>query len=188
MGESTLISLYGQPLDQVWIRLAIKGYWGRFSHISCGGSFENSRHFKRSCSLRCSSHTSWYITKIIAVCWRYIWINYQLAVLFQMLCLPGFFLVHSSCHLFFTVKNIILNWDTWIESRPFPCSFLLAGPRQRRAFWADSAPFVDTGLSCRHLQKLPRTRLKSGEKSKSQNLVKKSQNLPWAWSNLKDNF
>ena len=43
------------------------------------------------------------------------------------------------------IENIIANWDAQIESRPFPCSFLLAGPRQRRAVWADSVPFVDTG-------------------------------------------
>ena len=57
----------------------------------------------------------------------------------------GLFFAHILRHLFFTVKKLIVNWDTWIKSRPFPCSFLLAGPRQRRAFWADSAPFVDTG-------------------------------------------
>ena len=44
------------------------------------------------------------------------------------------FFVHISHHLFFTVKNIVLNRDTLIESRPFPCSFLLAGPCQQRAF------------------------------------------------------
>ena len=42
-------------------------------------------------------------------------------------------------------KTLPYFWKTWIESRQFPCSFLLAGPCQRRAFRADSAPFVDTG-------------------------------------------
>ena len=40
----------------------------------------------------------------------------------------GFFLCTFHAILFF--KNIIPNWDTWIESGPFPCSFLLASPRQ----------------------------------------------------------
>ena len=39
----------------------------------------------------------------------------------------------------------MLYRDVQIESSQFPCSFLLAGPRQQRAFGADSAPFVDTG-------------------------------------------
>ena len=29
----------------------------------------------------------------------------------------GLFFVHISRHLFFTIKNIVVNWDTWIESR-----------------------------------------------------------------------
>ena len=41
----------------------------------------------------------------------------------------------------FKVSRQVL-WKTWIKSHPFPCSWL---PRQRKAFWADSAPFVDTG-------------------------------------------
>ena len=48
-------------------------------------------------------------------------------------------------HATFIIENIIPNWDAQIESRLFPRSFLLAGPRQRRDFWADSVPFVDTG-------------------------------------------
>ena len=35
-------SLSGQPLDQVWIRLARKGFWGNGSAMSCGGSFRRS--------------------------------------------------------------------------------------------------------------------------------------------------
>jgi len=42
--------------------------------------------------------------------------------------------VHISRHSFFIVKNIVVNWDTWIESRLFPSSFLLASPRQWRGF------------------------------------------------------
>ena len=52
---------------------------------------------------------------------------------------------HLSSWFFFNFKHIISNWDTWIKSHLFPCSFLPAGPHQQRAFWADSAPFVDTG-------------------------------------------
>ena len=35
-------SLSGQPLDQVWIRLARKGFWGSHTAMSCGGSFRSS--------------------------------------------------------------------------------------------------------------------------------------------------
>ena len=37
----------------------------------------------------------------------------------------GLFFAHISRHLFF-IKTLIINWDTWIESHLFPCSFLLA--------------------------------------------------------------
>jgi len=67
------------------------------------------------------------------------------------------FFVHISNHLFFTVKNIVVNRDTWIKSSPFPCSFLLTGPRQLRAFWADLQLHWQ-GPSRRHPRKLLRTR------------------------------
>ena len=47
---------------------------------------------------------------------------------------------------FFSSQNTLPSiWKALSESCQFPCSFLLASPRQWRAFWADSAPFVDTG-------------------------------------------
>ena len=39
---TTQKSLSGQPLDQVWIRLARKGFWGSHTAMSCGGSFWSS--------------------------------------------------------------------------------------------------------------------------------------------------
>ena len=39
---TTQKSLSGQPLDQVWIRLARKGFWGSHTAMSCGGSFRSS--------------------------------------------------------------------------------------------------------------------------------------------------
>ena len=63
---------YGQPLDRVWIRLAIKGFWTRTPDISSGGSFRSSGwgrshgspeilwaffcHFKTCCR---TVHMSW---------------------------------------------------------------------------------------------------------------------------------
>ena len=35
-------SLSGQPLDQVWIRLARKGFWSYHTAMSSGGSFRSS--------------------------------------------------------------------------------------------------------------------------------------------------
>ena len=49
--------------------------------------------------------------------------------------------------------------ETWIESRPFPCSFLFAIPRQQRTFWADSAFWALHwhGTSLHHRLQLPMT-------------------------------
>jgi len=46
--------------------------------------------------------------------------------------------------MFFSSQKT-LPFQAWSESYTFACSILLAGPCKRRAFWADSAPFVDTG-------------------------------------------
>jgi len=85
--------------------------------------------------------------------------------------------VHISRHLFsfiFTLKNIIVNWETWIASHPFPCSFLLAAPRRWRAFWADLSPFVDT-RNVGNIPKNYRDELScQATKTKKVNLVKKS--------------
>ena len=45
--------------------------------------------------------------------------------------------------------RFLRNFITWINSQPFPCYcylfLLFADHRKRRAFWAETVPFVDTG-------------------------------------------
>jgi len=60
--------------------------------------------------------------------------------------------------------RVLRSFINSIYSRMFPCSFLLTGPRQWWAFWADLAPFIDTGrLVVTHVnyQKLGRSQIKS---------------------------
>ncbi len=67
--------------------------------------------------------------------------------------ISGLFFVHISCHLFYTVKNIVVNCDTWIESRPFRSS----SPTKGFLSWLGALRWH--GPSRCHPRKLPRTRL-----------------------------
>ena len=56
----------------------------------------------------------------------------------------------KECDQYFP-QNLFLSQKTCLHLESlkpvssFPCSFVLAGPRQRRAFWAELSPFTDMG-------------------------------------------